>query len=204
MVNRLPSWIFISLALILMGIAMLPIMRIAFGIDETIQIQYFTAIMFLIGGVMCGLTGMLLLTKRQPTLNHHRVDDDAGERITKNSSDKIHSSRQAALIHGTGLLIFTGIPLANFLACYFIWIRTRSLSSQLDTHGREAICQQVTLYLYLLVSLFMALLLVGAFAVIALLLLHFGMTVIAIVKATNGSVFRYPGNIAIIDRNIAQ
>ncbi|GAA6136413.1 hypothetical protein NBRC116583_01600 [Arenicella sp. 4NH20-0111] len=172
---------------------MLPIIRSAFGIDDAIQIQFFTAIMLLIGGLMCGLTGMLLLVKRQPQLP---------EASSEANSKHADTNSQAAMIHASGLLIFTGIPLANFLACYFIWVNTRSESRVLDTHGREAICQQITLYLYLLVSMFMALLIVGVFAALLLLLLHLVFTIIAIIKAKGGAVFRYPANISIIDRHI--
>lgn len=172
---------------------MLPIIRSAFGIDDAIQIQFFTAVMLLIGGLMCGLTGMLLLVKRQPPLQE--ASPEANSRHPNTNS-------QAAMIHASGLLIFTGIPLANFLACYFIWVKTRSESRVLDTHGREAICQQITLYLYLLVSMFMALLIVGVFAALLLLLLHLVFTIIAIIKAKGGAVFRYPANISIIDRHI--
>ncbi len=190
MVTRLPSWLFITLALPIMGFALMPIMRAALGIDDTIQISYLTTIMLLIGGLMCGLTGMLLLTRRQPDIQH------------KPNSNTTNENPKAALIHATGLLVFTGIPLANFLACYFFWVRYRQSSATLDTHGREAICQQLTFYLFLMMCLFMALLYVGVFALMLLLVLHFIVSVIATLQALRGKLFRYPANINIIDRNI--
>lgn len=193
MVNRLPSWLFITLALIIMGFALMPIIRALLGIDDTIQIEFLSAVMLLIAGLMCGLTGMLLLTRRQPEIRYIST--------TVAPVDKLNT--KASLIHASGLLIFTGIPLANFLACYFLWIKYRGTSSVLDTHGREAICQQITVYLYLLMCLFMALLIVGVFAAMILLCVHLIFTIIAVVQASSGNVFRYPSNINIIDRKIA-
>ncbi len=71
MVNRLPSWIFLSLAMLLMGIALMPLVRAAIGIDTEIQMSFLTVISLLIAGLMCGLTAMLLLVRRQPKLKTH-------------------------------------------------------------------------------------------------------------------------------------
>lgn len=201
MVNRLPSWVFIACSLVLMGIALLPLMRVAVGVDTTIQMQFFTVVMLLIAGLMCGLTGMLLLARRQPDLNPAETFE-APSSPNQNTLTPSEQRQKAAQIHATGYLLFTGIPLANFLACYFLWLRYRHLSRELDTHGREAICHQITLYLYLMMCLFMALLIIGVFGIILLLGLHLVSTSIGVIKALNGGVFRYPANIAIIDRKL--
>jgi len=192
MVNRLPSWVFIALALVLMGLALLPLLRAALGIDEQIQMQFFTVVMLLIAGLMCGLTGMLLLARRQPEIRVFQTEE----------LDPQRENRTAALIHVSGLLVFTGIPLANFMACYFLWLRNRQYSPKLDIHGREAICQQITFYLYAMMCLFMALLIIGIFGLMFLLALHLVITLIAISQALDGKVFRYPANIAVVDRKI--
>ena len=192
MINRLPSWIFIALGLILMGIALFPLLRAALGIDAQIQMQFFTVVMMLIAGVMCGLSGMILMVRRQPQIKWGSTENVSS---SGRNSDLI-------LVHASGLLLFTGIPLANFLACYFIWIRTRHNSLENDTHGREAVCQQISFYLYGMLCLFMALLLIGVFALLVLMLMHLVFTIIACVKAKQGELFRYPANISIIDRNL--
>lgn len=186
MVNRLPSWIFLAAAMLIMGTALLPILRAILGIDEQIQIQFLTVVTLLIGGLMCGLTAMLLLVRRQPDLNHGPSSDD----------DHI----RAAQLHVTGLLIFTGIPLANFLACYFLWVKTRARSAYLDFQGREAICFQITIYLYLMMCLFMAYVIIGAFAIPLLLIFHALATITASLYALYGKPFHYPANISIINR----
>ena len=189
MVNRLPSWVFLVLSMLLIGLAMLPLLRAAFGIDAQIEMQFLTVITLLIAGLMCGLTAMLLLVRRQPVLKTFLSDHEEPDR--------------AAAIHASGLLLLTGIPLLNFLVCYFLWVRNRSRSRYLDVHGREAICFQITIYLYLMMCLFMAYIIVGAFAIPLVLLFHAVATIMAVAFTLNGKPFRYPANISIIDRGLA-
>ena len=132
------------------------------------------------------------MVRRQPEIKWH-----TDVNIDSNSANK-----DLVLVHASGLLLFTGIPLANFLACYFIWVRTRHNSLLSDTHGREAVCQQISFYLYGMLCLFMALLLIGVFALLILMLMHLVFTILACVKAKQGKLFRYPANISIIDRYI--
>jgi len=187
MVNRLQSWIFIGLAMILMGIALFPILRVIIGVDPKFEIQFFTFIMFLVAGLMCGLTGMLLLARRQPELSSYQTDDQ--------------DSKVAAQLHASGLLLFTGVPLLNFLVCYFLWVKHRHRSTYLDYQGREAICFQITIYLYLLLSLFMTIAFIGLFTTPLLLIFHLIATIVAVVMAKSKKAFRYPANITIIERS---
>jgi len=186
MVNRLQSWIFIAIALTTMGWGMIPIVRVVLGFDEKLTGSYIWSVSFIIGGLMCGLTAMLLMVRKQPKISRYLGEE--------------HNRHGAAALHASGLLIFTGIPLLNFLVCYFLWVRSRGHSEYLDYHGREAICFQISIYLYLLMCLFMAYIIVGALVVPLLLLFHLGATITAISYTLNGKPFSYPANISIIER----
>jgi len=186
MVNRLPIGLFLILSMLLIGWAVVPILRAFIGIDESIKMDFLWVVSFLIAGLMCGLTAMLLLARRQPRLKTYLGEE-------KNSV-------VAASMHASGLALYTGIPLANFLLCYFLWVRNRHQSRYLDQHGREAICFQITVYLYLMMCLFMAYIIVGAFAIPLVLVFHIVTTIVATVTVANGKDFRYPANIAIVDR----
>lgn len=201
MVNRLQSWIFITLALTTMGWGMVPIVRVLFGLDDKLSGSYIWSLSFIIGGLMCGLTAMLLMVRKQPQIRTY-LDDDSGENkhTDKNKSTNTKRISTAAKLHSTGLLIFTGIPLINFLACYFLWVKTRHKSEYLDYQGREAICFQISIYLYLLMCLFMAYIIIGAFVVPLILLFHLFATLTAIFITLKGELFRYPANISIINR----
>ncbi len=172
----------------LMGIALFPVARALLGIDEQIEMQFLTVVYLLIGGLMCGLTAMILMVRRQPELSHYEGDD--------------RDITAATSLHATGLLLFSVVPLANFLACYALWLKTRRRSEWLDYQGREALCFQITSYLYLLMALFMVLAIVGVFAIPLLLLFHLIVTVAAIIQTARGSAaFHYPANITIIKRS---
>jgi len=190
MVNRLQSWIFILIALTTMGWGLIPIVRILFGLDQKLIGSYIWSISFIVGGLMCGLTAMLLMVRKQPKIRSYK-----GEAINRT---------KAAQLHASGLLIFTGVPLLNFLVCYFLWVTNRGRSEYLDYQGREAICFQISVYLYLLMCLFMAYIIVGALAVPVVLLFQLIATVTAIIYTLNGKPFSYPANISIIDRTPIQ
>jgi len=171
-----------------MSFALFPVIRAVLGIDAQIEIQFLTVVSLLLAGLMCGLTAMLLLVKRQPdSLNYTQADTKPDH-------------RNAAKLHATGLLLFTGIPLANFLVCFYLWVNYRRRSVYLDYQGREAICFQITIYLYLMISLLMAYAIIGVFAIPLVLLFHLIATLVAIFYALVGKAFRYPANITVIAR----
>ena len=190
MVNKLSPWLFLSLAVLIMGAALAPIMRAALGIDESIQMSFLWVITLLIGGLMCGLTAMILLIRRPGVDESPYAEHDAQA-----------WGRYASALHLSQLLIFTGIPLLNFLVCYGFWLRWRGASSFVDYQGREALNFQVSIYLYLLMCLFLAYLLVGLFFAFIVLLFAATTALVAAVWAWQGRLFAYPASIAIVARS---
>ena len=172
------------IALSLMGIAQYPLMRVAFGIDSQISMPASTMAMFMIGALMSGLTAMILLAGRQPKLTQY----------SGNNSNKL----LVVAIHASGLLLFTGIPFANFLMAYYLWNRFRHQAKEVDDAGIEAINFQITIFLYLLLSLFMIFAVLGLITTPLLLLFYAVCVIIGSLYAINGKPFRYPGNIPII------
>ena len=185
MIDRLPAWIVLLLALVLMGIGLLPVMRVVVGVDETFQVQFFTVVMLLTGGLMCGLTAMILMVRRQSLL----IPD---------SEPQEGDSRAALKLHASGLLLYSGVPLANFLAAYWLWLQHRRHSGWLDSVGIEVLNFQIAVYLYLLIALLMTIAIIGVLAVPLILMFHFTFTLMGMANALQGKHFRYPGNIPII------
>jgi len=187
MIKKLSASLFIALGMALIGSGLAPILRYALGIDNTINMSLFTCTVFAIGGLMAGLTGMILLTRRQASI------------LTRqNTDDKQKTKNQAILIHASGFLLYTGIPLANFLACFYLWTTQRDKSDSIDTHGIAALNFQMTVYLYLLLSLFLVFIFFGIISTLLILLFHFICTVFACIQASRGKVFDYPANIPVI------
>lgn len=188
MVKNLPIWLFLSISLILIGTALLPLLRVTIGIDSTINLPFTTVVMLFIGGLMSGLTAMILLVRRVP-------------QILVNSSElePLNSARrQAVALHATGLLLYTGIPLLNFFVAYFLWNRYRRKTARLHVVARDVLNFQITVYLYLLLSLFMVFAAIGVVTTPLILLLHLLATILAIILTTMGKSFNYPANIPII------
>jgi len=188
MVDRLPAWIFLSIALLLIALALLPLMRVAVGVDQQIAMPFFTVVMLLIGGLMSGLTAMILLVRRQPKL--------ATSESLKMGTPA--NTKSLLVFHSTGLLLFTGIPLLNFLLCYFLWVSKRNEDPIIDQLGQDVLNYQISIYLYLLLSLFLVFALIGVITTPFILALHLLLTVLAIVFALSGKAFKYPINIPII------
>ena len=184
MIDRLPAWVFIAIALLLIGIAQFPILRFVLGIDAMIGIQPLTVVMLLIGGYMSGLSGMILLVRRQPKLTQYSQSFDMRNRTIK--------------LHASGLLLFTGIPLANFLMAYWLWIRDRKCCADFDIQGREALNFQITIYLYLLLALFLTFVIIGLFFIPLIFLIHIVLTLFAVYVSYTGKIVQYPLNIPII------
>ena len=191
MTKQLPVWLFLLLSIALIGVALAPILRVVLSIDANIQASYLTTITLLIGGLMCGLTAMILMSRKPTAIGSSYAPNDPKELRQK-----------AALLHLSGLLILTCIPLLNFLLCFVLWLRWRDQSAWLDFHGREAINFQIAVYLYLLMSLFLAYILVGFFLALFVLLLAVVLALTAALAAWQGRAFAYPASMAVISRHV--
>lgn len=184
MVNRLRSSIFLLIAAILIGTALLPILRVILGIDSEFGLAFNTVVMLLIGGLMSGLTAMILMLRRQPVFNHQHLTS---------AQDKTTLIK----IQACGLLLYTGLPLANFLVGFWLWLRNRHRSARIDSQGREMLNFQVTVYLYLLLSLFLVFIFIGIFTTQIILIFHLITTVIAIITSLRGKNASFPANINV-------
>ena len=190
MSDRLPAWFFLAVALILIGAAQLPLVRTIIGLDETIEVQFFTVVMLFIGGLMSGLTAMILLVRRVPPIDWAHSPAAQAE------------PPQASLLvamHGVGLLLYSGIPLLNFLVAYWLWGKYRHRHPSLDKAGRAVLNFQISIYLYLMLSLFMVIAIIGLVSTPLIIALHLLATLLAMLQASLGKQFNYPLNIPIIE-----
>ena len=183
--KNLPVWLFLSIALVLIGAALLPLFRVILGVDVEIGMDFFTVVMLMIGGLMSGLSAMIMLVRRAPSLEV--------------SADVVEEQKViASSMHASGLLLFSGVPLLNFLTVYWLWVKHRHESAYLNWVGREVLNFQITIYLYLLLSLFMVFAALGVVTTPLLLAFHFLATTIGIFACVLGKRFRYPANIPVI------
>jgi uncharacterized Tic20 family protein len=138
---------------------------------------------------MSGLTAMILLVRRVPPIDWASAPAAQAE-LTKPGT--------FVGMHAVGLLLYTGIPLLNFLVAYWLWVKYRHRHPSLDSTGKAVLNFQITIYLYLLLSLFMVMAVIGLISTPLILVLHLSATLLAMLQTLRGKQFKYPSNIPII------
>jgi uncharacterized Tic20 family protein len=120
-------------------------------------------------------------------------------------TDTLQRSDRAwpVLCHLSALILFLGIPFGNIIGPLIVWLIKRGDSAEADYHGREALNFNIswTLYMivagcvtvalmFILIGFLMLPLLIGAAIIVPIIQLI--LTIIASVKAGNGTYYRYP------------
>lgn len=96
--------------------------------------------------------------------------------------------------------IFVGhfIPFGNIIAPLIIWLMKKNESSFVDHHGKESLNFQISLLIYIIISVILAFVLIGFVLAIALWIFSLVIVIIAGVKANDGEWYRYPLTIRFI------
>lgn len=146
-----------------------------------------TAITLICAGLMVTLGGMIILLR----LDRQSVFPASAYR------DK---DPRLSLIwcHLSALSVWVGLPLGNLIFPYLIWTLGRHKSARLNTDGLECLNFQVSLTLYILLSVLMFYLYIGFLMLSGLFILHLVSSFYAIYKTWQGEAFRYPLTIQII------
>ncbi len=103
----------------------------------------------------------------------------------------------ALLIHISTLSGFI-IPFGNIIAPIILWHMKKEESAFIGMHGREAINFQISMTIYILVSIILIFVLIGILALIVLGIFDLIVTVIAALHASDGKEYRYPLSITFL------
>jgi hypothetical protein len=95
----------------------------------------------------------------------------------------------ATLIAGASVGIGAWAPGVTALA---MWLTKREKSHFIDDHGKEALNFQITLIIYALVCFLLTFVCIGLLLFIPLVVFAVLTAIIAAVKASKGSFYRYP------------
>lgn len=98
------------------------------------------------------------------------------------------------------LAAFAGfiLPLGNIIAPLALWLLKRRDSPYVDHHGREVLNFQITALIALVVCWLLALVLIG-FVLMALLgALWLVLTLVGLIRASQGEYFRYPLSLRLV------
>jgi uncharacterized Tic20 family protein len=84
------------------------------------------------------------------------------------------------------------VPLGNFIAPLVIWLVKRDQSAFVGEHAREALNFNITVGIVAVVCWILVFVFIGLLLFVALGLYWLVMTIVAAIKANEGSVYRYP------------
>tara|TARA_B110000093_G_scaffold10126_1_gene9656 strand:+ start:2639 stop:3058 length:420 start_codon:yes stop_codon:yes gene_type:complete len=102
------------------------------------------------------------------------------------------------LCHLLSLTLLLGVPLGNILVPLTVWLIKRDEDQFVDLCGKESLNFQISMTIYMVIAGFLILLFVGLFMIPILMILNIVYTIIAAIKASQGTSYTYPLTIRFI------
>ena len=103
----------------------------------------------------------------------------------------------AMLSHFSALCMFI-FPFGNILAPLIIWLIKKEEMSFVEDQAKEVLNFQISMTIYLLISVILCFILIGIPFVIGLGIFNVIITIIAAISANDGKYYRYPINLKLI------
>ena len=91
------------------------------------------------------------------------------------------------------------VPFGNVLGPLIVWMVKKDEIPAIDPHGKESVNFQISLTIYMIVSAFLILVIVGIFLMIGLAIFWAVVVIIASMRANEGGFYRYPLTIRFIN-----
>ena len=91
------------------------------------------------------------------------------------------------------------IPFGNILGPLVIWLIKKEELPFVEDQGKEVLNFQISMMIYLIISGILCLILIGIPIVIGLVIFGFIITIIAAISANDGTFYRYPINLRLIN-----
>ena len=114
------------------------------------------------------------------------------EASTKNNNNLAVLAHASAFI---GMII----PFGNVLAPLVIFLTQKDQNKFVGDNAREALNFQISMTVYMIISAFLALFLIGFFLIAGLIILWLVAVIMAMVKASEGTIYKYPLTINFIN-----
>jgi uncharacterized Tic20 family protein len=102
------------------------------------------------------------------------------------------------LCHLLSLTQLIGVPLGNILGPLIVWLVKRDEDPFADQCGKESLNFQISMTIYMVIAGILILLFVGLFIIPVLMILNIVYTIIAAIKASEGTSYTYPFTIRFI------
>ena len=113
-------------------------------------------------------------------------------------SESSFSEKQWAMACHLGSLLGFAVPFGHIIVPLIIWSMYKDRSELVDRQGKESINFQLSMTLYVIVSILLIILIIGIFMLITLVMLSMILVIIAAIKVDQGEDFRYPVTIRFI------
>src|SRR5438552_18194121 len=116
---------------------------------------------------------------------------------TSTSSSNVRT--WTVLCHATALAGFFVPWAGHILGPLIVWLVKRGDSAEIDVHGKESLNFQISMLIYDAIAAILCIVLIGIPILIALWVLNTVFVIIASVKASEGTRYRYPFTIRFIN-----
>jgi uncharacterized Tic20 family protein len=90
------------------------------------------------------------------------------------------------------------VPVGNILGPLIVWLVKKDQYPLVDDQGKEALNFQISVTIYLVISVVLCFVLIGFVMLIALAIFDLVVTIMAAVQANSGVYYRYPMCIRLI------
>ncbi|MFO0703137.1 MAG: DUF4870 domain-containing protein [Patescibacteria group bacterium] len=111
---------------------------------------------------------------------------------TAPATNNAFDEKQFALFIHLSTFVGLIVPFGNILAPLVLWTMKRKESEYIDYHGKEAVNFNISIYIWLFISIIAIILIVGLFMILGLFLASVILPIIAGIAAHNGERYRYP------------
>ena len=108
------------------------------------------------------------------------------------TSQSLNPQNWAAIAHVSGGFGCVVLGFGCIVFPLLIWILKRSDDPFIDHQAKEALNFQITMFIFLVISVVLCYIIIGVFLLCPLLVIDFVMPIIAAVKASRGVDYRYP------------
>lgn len=98
----------------------------------------------------------------------------------------------AMLAHLSALIGYSVVPFGNVVAPLIVWLIKKDQSWFIDDQAKESLNFQISILIYILISIPLAFLLIGFFLFAIIYVFAIVMVIVAAIKANNGVPYRYP------------
>ena len=100
--------------------------------------------------------------------------------------------------HAAALLGFIAPGAGHILPVLLVWLMKRGESAAVEEHGKESLNFQISMLIYAIISGILCLILIGFVFLLILHVLNVVLVIIASIKASEGTLYRYPITLRLI------